>query len=227
MSADEGWTDEQRGAMRLRLDGLQRIQPPPSFGGFSHPDAPTPSERRSSDELARGLLAEHRWKATIPRRFLTAHLSTVGGDLQSKLREWAELEEPPNLVLTGPVGSGKSYAACAACRPRVEAGATLEFWPVVRLLDQLRPGREPDPYDAIVATDLLVLDDLGAERATEWTAERLYAIVNDRWLAERPTIATTNLTPPQLTAAVGERLASRLLGGATTARLAGHDRRIQ
>lgn len=178
------------------------------------------------DDTARALIAGRRWAATVPPRFAAAALADLAGEVLDKLAGWIEEPELPNLVLLGPVGSGKSHAACAAVRPLVERGMSLEFWPVVRLLDQLRPGRDPDPYDDVARADLLVLDDLGAEKATEWTAERLYAIVNDRWLARRPTIVTTNLAPPQLAAAVGERLASRLLGGATIARLSGADRRM-
>jgi DNA replication protein DnaC len=181
-----------------------------------------------SRDVATRQLAERRWAAQITARFAAASIVELDDDLRGRLSRWANTPpRPSSLVLTGPVGTGKTYAACAAVRPLVEQGATLAFWPVVRLLDQLRPGRDDDPYPAAVAADLLVLDDLGAERATDWTAERLYALVNDRWLAERPTIVTTNLAPPQLTAAVGERLASRLLGGATTALLSGPDRRMR
>lgn len=178
-----------------------------------------------ADAAARQHIASERWARAIPRRFLTASMDDLAEPLASTLRGWAQAEAGPNLALLGPVGTGKTHAACAAVRPLVERGASLAFWPVVRLLDQLRPGREPDPYEGAVEADVLVLDDLGAERATEWTAERLYAIVNDRWLAEKPTVVTANLSPPQLSQA-DERLASRLLGGATIARLAGRDRRM-
>lgn len=180
-------------------------------------------------EHALSLLAERRWAEQIPSRFTRATLADVNDELRGKLSRWSNAVIAGGagpLVLTGPVGTGKTYAACAGVRPLVERGLTLAFWPVVRLLDALRPSSDADPYPAAVAADLLLLDDLGAERATDWTAERLYALVNDRWLSERPTIVTTNLTPPQLTQAVGERLSSRLLGGATIALLSGPDRRM-
>lgn len=202
-----------------RLADRAAAQPPDEAELLPPPPEP--------EATARGHVATERWARAIPRRFLGACLDDLPEPLCATLLEWAELEAPPNLVLTGPVGTGKTHAACAAVRPRVERGETLAFWPVVRLLDQLRPGADEDPYESAVAADVLVLDDLGAERATEWTAERLYAIVNDRWLAEKPTIATANLSPPQLAAAAGERLASRLLGGAHIARLAGPDRRMR
>lgn len=183
------------------------------------------------DAAARELIAASRWGSQAPPRFAGATLDEIGQPLLDKLNGWHNSVlrgTAENLVLTGPVGTGKTYAALAVVRPLVELGRTLAFWPVVRLLDALRPSHETlDVYPEAVSADLLVLDDLAAERATEWTAERLYSIVNDRWLDERPTIVTTNLAPPELVAAVGERLSSRLLGGATIARLSGHDRRMQ
>lgn len=176
--------------------------------------------------VARGALARRRWEAAVPARFRDATPGSIPDHAAHDIRGWMLGSEPrPNLVLFGAVGVGKSWTACAAVRPLVEAGRTMAFWPVVRLLDHLRPGDRPDPYADAVTVDLLILDDVGAERATEWTAERLYALVNDRWLDQLPTVATSNLTAPQLTAAVGDRLASRLLGGAVTTRLIGPDRR--
>lgn len=180
-----------------------------------------------ADRTATERIAAERWVRAVPPRFTGAHLDDIAEPLRSTLTGWAAIDgQPDNLVLTGPIGTGKTYAAAAAVRPLVELGATLAFWPVVRLLDQLRPGDHPDPYADAASADVLVLDDLGAERPTDWTRERLYALVNDRWLAERSVVVTTNLAPPQLSDAVGERLSSRLLGGATIARLAGHDRRL-
>jgi DNA replication protein DnaC len=76
-----------------------------------------------------------------------------------------------------------------------------------------------------MSVELLLIDDLGTERANEWTGERLYAVVNRRWLADLPTIATSNLEPEQLEEALGERTYSRLVGGALVLRIAGQDRR--
>ena len=190
------------------------------------PPAPPPLEPDSAE--ARELLGAQRWAEQIPRRFSGARLGDFAPALAEPLGAWAAAPEGRNLVCFGPVGTGKTHAACAAARPLIEAGSFCAFWPVVRLLDALRPGGalEDDPYAAAARAPLLILDDLGAEKVSDWTAERLYSIVNDRWLAERPTIATTNTDPRRLPEAAGERLASRLLGGAVILRFSGNDRRI-
>lgn len=99
------------------------------------------------------------------------------------------------------------------------------FVPVVEMLDDLRPGGPEGYLSDLMGVDRLILDDLGLERPTDWTIERLYALVNRRWLEERPTIATTNLSPQALEEAVGARMFSRLAGAAVSIGIAGPDRR--
>lgn len=71
----------------------------------------------------------------------------------------------------------------------------------------------------------MVLDDLGGEHTSDWTIERLYLIINRRWLQQRPVIATANLTPDTLEAAIGPRIMSRLTHDAVRLRIGGADRR--
>lgn len=171
---------------------------------------------------------EARWNQ-VPNRFRWARLADLDIAWRGDVAGWAADAGPrPNLVLFGPTGTGKSHAAVAAARLRFDAGDEVAFWPVVELLDGLRPGSDLDVWDRVVYdVDCLVLDDLGASRATEWTDERLYALVNRRWLDERPIIVTTNLPPDALCDAVGERMFSRILGsGAVVLGVGGPDRRL-
>lgn len=98
---------------------------------------------------------------------------------------------------------------------------------VVDLLDLLRPSADPSPASLRALRDphLLLLDDLGAERPTDWTAERIYALIHHRWEHDRPTVVTTNLDPAALRDAVGERVYSRLVHDVLAIRLTGADRR--
>lgn len=179
------------------------------------------ARRRSLDE-ARLLL----WQRRIPRKFHDAATADFGPAVRRDLDEWARHPGGRNLVFLGPVGVGKSRAAIAACRPAHDSGLDVAFWPTADLLDAMRPsdGRTLD-VASVADLDRLILDDVGVERPTDWTAERLDAVINRRWMDDLPTVATTNLEPEDLERRLGERTFSRLVGGAIVIRLSGTDRR--
>jgi len=85
------------------------------------------------------------------------------------------------------------------------------------LLDKLRQGYNDGSYDnwleSLKSVDLLVLDDLGTERATEWAAQALFQIVNHRYSKRLPLVVTTNLSVEDARR-MDARLVSRLLEGA-------------
>lgn len=202
-----------------------------------HPSAPRSpfGSRPSADTDVEEMLATNRrraWEAIRPSRFAGAHIDDVADHVRDDLVAWCEQRATTNVLLLGPVGVGKTFAALAAARDRHAEGDTVAFWPVVELLDALRPSanvaRSPADHDDVAGAytvGVLVLDDLGAERPTEWTAERLYALINRRWLEERPTIVTSNLAPDVLREAIGERMYSRIADGAVGLHLVGPDRR--
>lgn len=179
------------------------------------------------------LWRQAQWRRAIPRRFHAADLADVtgrhGGEAGDTLGSWLRrVDERPNLLLFGPVGVGKTHAAVATVRVLHERGATVAFWPVTSLLEATSPGGQ-DPAGAMasaVEAEVLILDDLGAERDTEWAAERVYEVVNRRWLDAVPTVVTSNAPGPDgLQEAVGERVWSRLQHEAVALRLTGADHR--
>lgn len=175
-----------------------------------------------------GMARARRWSAVCPSKFLDATMDAVHRlhpPAGAAATAWAEHPRGRNLVVGGPVGVGKTYLALAAARLRHDAGEDVWFVPMVELLDALRPNGDPAALSAAMDVDVLVLDDLGAERPTDWSAERLYAIVNRRWLEERPTVVTTNLAARELRAEVGDRIYSRLMGDVVTIGLTGDDLR--
>lgn len=189
--------------------------------------------RSQAEEAARNTveLREDQWHRTIPARLAHARAHQLDGPLAAAVAAW-RAEPWRNLVLLGAVGVGKTHAAAAAAHLAVMDGWRARFYPVVDLLDALRPGSEGEGATVLEnckAVDLLVLDDLGAERPTDWTAERLYALVNRRWLEQRPTIVTSNLSAQggkgPFVDAVGTRMYSRLVHDAVVAQAAGGDRR--
>lgn len=208
------------GAVVTELRLRQPAEPfTPSAGPFED------DEMRRLRMAGKREMTAQRWAAIIPKRFLKAALGDLTSQEATPLRDWACAEASPNLLLLGAVGTGKTHAAVAACRVPHGLGASVAFWPVVELLDALRPNGPAGTWDELVNVDRLIIDDLGTERPTDWTHERFGALINRRWLEERPTVATTNLSLTDLEAAIGARTYSRLAGGALILQLTGEDRR--
>jgi DNA replication protein DnaC len=129
------------------------------------------------------------------------------------------------LCLIGPPGIGKTHIAVAVLRQVVEEkGARGLFYDVRDLLRMIRSTYNPvvrtaemDILRPVIVSDLLVLDDLGAEKPSEWVEETMNLIVNTRYNERRPTIFTTNYEDlpdeaelESLKVRVGFRLHSRL-----------------
>jgi chromosomal replication initiation ATPase DnaA len=138
----------------------------------------------------------------------------------------------PFLVLTGPVGTGKTTAACGVLRAVQERhGLAGAFWPVVELMDRMRATHNEDATETIgdIEAELrraavLVLDDLGVERGTDFASERLTKLIDECYRAYRPLVVTTNASPAEL----GARMSSRLREEKVTVvvPLVGRDRRV-
>ena len=115
-------------------------------------------------------------------------------------RDYAEQPEDW-LVFLGDPGCGKTHIAAAIVNHRVQQGYPALFVVVPDLLDHLRAAFSPDSkvshdqrFEEVRTTPLLILDDLGTESATPWAREKLYQIVNYRYVARLPTVITSNLT---------------------------------
>lgn len=146
------------------------------------------------------------------------------------VREWLSTTDRW-LYLWGAYGTGKTGLAVAAMRERLRsasdsggADARALFITVPDMLSRLRHSynrsggagvvgvaSERDLLDDLNEAPLLVLDDLGAERATDWAVERLFGVLNRRHDWHRPTVLTSNLSPKQLAQHAGERIAWRVL----------------
>ena len=73
---------------------------------------------------------------------------------------------------------------------------------------------------------LLIIDDIGAERVTEWVRERMVSIINTRVSNNLATIYTSNLSPEELKEELGDRISSRVLGSSQVIEITGGDRRV-
>lgn len=126
------------------------------------------------------------------------------------------------LYLHGPVGAGKSHLAAGIANAVCARGLRAAYATAAGLIIFLKAGFADGSADrrlvALQQVDLLVIDDLGTQRASlpgEWAFEQFYELLNSRYLQERPTVLTSNLPPDHLE----ERLRDRVTGMAVEVRM--------
>jgi DNA replication protein DnaC len=190
--------------------------------------AAVPAEAREAAEAGRRSALAASWAAKVPAKYREASPGDFDAGATAQLARWRDAwHDGVNLLITGPVGVGKTRAAFAAVKAPFAEGAEFDFWPEVELMNAL-DWRQPDHQAVLrraMSVPVLMLDDLALAGTNDWWMKHLYAIVNRRWLDDLPTIATTNLVGEQLEEAIGERTISRLAHNAVTVRLTGDDRR--
>lgn len=172
-------------------------------------------------------VATRRWHLAVPQEFHGAHLERdfQTADWLTEAIGWTQ-HATRNVLLAGPVGTGKTHLAAAMCRPACHEGLKVRLLSEPWLLDLMRPGGEDDVMEVLAEdVDRLVIDDVGTARMTEWSSERFGMLVDARWSQRRPTVFTTNLDPVQLATHVGPRAYSRMTGGTLRIALTGIDRR--
>lgn len=108
-------------------------------------------------------------------------------------------KENIGLLFYGSVGSGKTYLACSIANTLIEqyqVGVKIRNF--AQIINELQKGGfdlDKNAYiESLVNTSVLILDDLGIERDTSYAKEQVYNIVNNRYLKQKPTIFTTNLS---------------------------------
>jgi DNA replication protein DnaC len=138
-------------------------------------------------------------KESLSRAFVSAH-------------EFAK--EPVGwLLLTGGYGCGKTHLAAAIANYRLEQGDSVLFVNTPDLLDHLRTTFDPsstvtldERFEQVRTCPLLILDDLGAHSNSEWAQEKLYQLINYRYVEKLPTVITTNDSREELDPRLNSRL---------------------
>ena len=194
---------------------------------------------RSSNEFLRCIPACAKYKVRMEQRRIAKLIGESGMGARFQMRTFATFREDAatetakrlaqtfcadiktnpratGLMLIGPYGCGKTHLAAAILHRCAEDGTPGMFVVAPDLLAQIRSsyrtgdGRADEIVDAAKNTPLLVLDDLGAEKASPWVQEQLYMLINHCYEHMLPTVITTNNDGAELEAELGRRTLSRL-----------------
>ncbi len=155
-------------------------------------------------------------------------VSDMARDLETKaavneVRHFAEeldqrLDAGRGLWLFGDTGTGKTTLAMLVSKAALAAGHSVAIYSLPKLLARIRRTYDSEPggdsylafFERLTSVDLLHIDDLGAEKRSDWVLEQLYALINERYEAQRSVLVTTNLPHDQLEEQIGARTVSRL-----------------
>lgn len=187
--------------------------------------------------------------ARIPRRFAECSLSNYhpasnnGSHLRAYNYAYRFVREYPavdrGLLLTGPCGVGKTHLAVAILRGLVERGVPCLFYEFGALLKEIQDSyntvsntSEMGVLAPVYQTEVLVLDELGASKPTDWVRDTMMQIIGRRYNDRRLTIFTTNygdgrhtLSEETLEDRIGARLRSRFYEMCETVEVSGDDYR--
>lgn len=180
--------------------------------------------------------------AVIPRRYRDVAfdrppVTEIDAQVVAASRRFADainvkLDAGRGLWFMGPVGTGKTTLAMLVSKAALKAGRSVAIYSLPRLLNEIRDTHRAERshlelLNRLIAVDLLHIDDVGAERTTDWVLEELYSIINGRYEDQRSVVITTNILDREsLCEQISGRTVSRLTEMCDELPLLGHDRRM-
>lgn len=167
-----------------------------------------------------------RWTSRLPRAYAEARLDALAADQEpGQVCTWLDTTSP-TLLLAGTVGSGKTHAAYAVGHDGIRRGLHVEATTTHDLLQSLRPDGDVTLAYGARWCDLLVLDDLGVGKVTDFAVDEITHLIGARVTEGKRQVITTNSTGDLLRETWGARLVSRLTDGAQIVVFRGADRRV-
>lgn len=168
----------------------------------------------------------------LPKRYEGVKYEDVREDIRVLFEKMKDTRK--GIYIWGGIGSGKTHTIYALKEKTSEA---LKVVSMLRNTTELLRDIRTDfdrPWNMKLKEEetimdlkgLLFIDDIGAEKMTEWVAETFYLILNHRYNEMLPTIFTSNFPPDQLAERIGDRIVSRIIGSSDVVKLDGEDRRL-
>ena len=134
------------------------------------------------------------------------------------------------IIFCGPCGVGKTHLALAIANKFFGSRTVMfiscpEF--LVTMRDFSNSRQVPDLLPIAKSAELLILDDIGAEKPSEWVREVLFVLIDHRQVYKLPTIFTTNCSMSEISQRLGDRIASRIAGMCLCVAVEGDDWRLK
>jgi len=161
---------------------------------------------------------------------------TVDEENRAAIEEAKKFAQNPSgmLFLHGDTGRGKTAIAIAIVQELIRAERKVRIVRSGDLIDSLKENFKRRPHERTglslkdyIELGVLVIDDLGAEKDTDWTVSQVYSLIDARCSNRRPTVITTNLKLKEIAEQFGTRVASRIQAAGPIIHLGGRDRRLK
>lgn len=143
-------------------------------------------------------------------------------------------EESQGLLFYGPVGTGKTFLTNCIAKELLDSGHSVIYFTAFQLFEhfsfsqkQEEPETFQEQHEALLDSDLLILDDIGTEMANTFTVSKLFQVLNERTLRRKSTIISTNLSPKDFRDIYSERVFSRITSTCKLVKFTGSDIRIR
>jgi DNA replication protein DnaC len=161
-------------------------------------------------------------RGALPRSFVAGTLANFTErdgteEAYGMCQDYVNENTAPILVLRGPRGTGKTHLMEAVGRELIARDMTVRYERVPALLSRIRssydrayPEVAEDDMRRCHLAQLLMLDDLGSEKSSEWVQEKIFELIDERYGTGRLLIVSTNDSYASLSNNLGERIASRL-----------------